>query len=396
MTLRLKSLKDRSRSTDQIIEKLQEKLKIPGARLRIHAQSSMRMLYGSSDNPIAIDIRGYDQDLAKQVVYEVQEKLSQVPGVVNVNMSRDEERPEIAVRINRKRAADLGIDASAIGKALESNVEGTVATVFRNKGEEIDVRVYLQEADLRERRDLGNIVVHGSDGQLIPLLSVVDLVQSNGPVNIERSGQERNITVNAGISKRDLGSVMADVRRELGAIKLPPGIQIYYGGDYEEQQQSFNELLVALMMSLLLIYMVMAAQFESLVDPFIIMFSVPFALGGVLLMLFLTDTNFNNQAYIGLIMLGGVVVNNAIVLISYIRILMEQGGSLTDAVEKGSQSRLRPILITTISSILGLLPLALGLGEGGELQAPLARTVIGGLSFSTVLTLILIPAIFFI
>jgi len=394
LTLRLKSRNQRECSTQDVVRLLQQSLKIPGARVRIREQNSMRMLYGGSQYPIDIDIRGYDQETAKQVADLVMERLGKIPGIGDVTFSREEERPELNVQINRKRAADLGISAVQIGKAIQGNVEGDIATIYRKDGEEYDVRVYLDEADRSSWQDLRRILVSGSGGQTVPLMSLVEIVQGNSPTAIERKDQERNMTVSASLAGRDLSSVIKDIREDLSKLTLPSGINIYYAGDYEEQQKSSLEILTALILALALVYMVMAAQFESFLDPFIIMFSVPFALGGVILALFLTDTNINTQVYIGLIMLGGVVVNNAIVLISYYRILMEQGVGLATAILKGSRSRLRPILMTTITTVLGLLPLALGIGEGSETQTPLARTVIGGLTFSTILTLILIPVIF--
>ncbi len=394
LTLRLKGREQRKRSTQDVVKDLQEEIKIPGARLRVSERNSMRMLYGGSQYPVVIDIRGYDQATARQVAVLVMDRIGLIPGVTNVNFSREEERPELNVRINRKRAADYGISASKIASAIQLNVEGKSATIFRKDGEELEVRVNLREADRSSWQDLGRIQVSGRDGRLIPLISLVEIVQGNSPVNIERKDQERNMTVSASISGRDLSGVMADIKGDLSKLELPPGIDLYYAGDYEEQQQSSKELTAVLILSLMLVYMVMAGQFESLLDPFIIMFSVPFALSGVILILFLTDTLINSQVYIGLILLGGIVVNNAIVLISYLRMLMEEGTELTTAVLKGSRSRLRPILMTTTTSILGLLPMALGMGEGSETQLPMARTVIGGLTLSTVLTLILIPVIF--
>lgn len=394
LTLRLKSRDNRDRSTQDVVNALQENLKIPGARLRVHEQNSMRMLYGGSQFPIVIDIRGYDQSTAREVAILVMDRLSQIPGISNVNFSREEERPELNIQINRKRAADFGITAAQIAKAIQGNVEGEIATIYRKDGEEYQVRVNLAESDRSSWQDLGQILVSGSGGQTIPLMSLVGIVQGNSPTTIERKDQERNMTVSASLAGRDLSSAMKEIKKNLSKLTLPSGISIHYAGDYEEQQKASLEILLALILALLLVYMVMAAQFESFLDPFIIMFSVPFALGGVILALFLSDTNINSQVYIGLIMLGGVVVNNAIVLISYYRILMERGIGLTSAILKGSRSRLRPILMTTTTTVLGLLPLALGIGEGAETQTPLARTVIGGLIFSTILTLFLIPVIF--
>ena len=394
LTLRLQGKDRRTRSTQEIVKDIQDKLKIPGVRIIVRERNSMRMLYGGSNDSVVIDIRGYNQETARQIAILVMDRLAKIPGVTNVSYSREEERPEMNIRIDRKRAADYGISAATIANAIQANVEGKVATIYRKDGEELEVRVNLREADRSSWQDLGKILVSGPKGQPIPLMSLVEVVQGNSPVNIERKDQERNISVTASVSGRDLSRVMEEIQKDLAKIDLPPGIDLYYAGDYEEQQKSTAELLAAMVLSLLLVYMVMASQFESFLDPFIIMFSVPFALGGVILMLFFTDTNINSQVYLGLIMLGGVVVNNAIVLISYYRILMDKGMGTLNAVLKGSRSRLRPILMTTVTTVLGLVPMALGIGEGGETQTPLARTVIGGLMFSSILTLFIIPVIF--
>ena len=216
-----------------------------------------------------------------------------------------------------------------------------------------------------------------------------------GPVQIDRKDQERIITVAANIAGRDLGSIFADIQAELAQLPIPADFTIVYGGDYEEQQKAFRELLVSIILALVLVYMVMACQYESLRDPFVVMFSVPLAAIGVVLMLFLTRTTFNIQSYIGCIMLGGIVVNNAILLVDHTNLLRRRDKlPLREAIEEAGRRRLRPILMTASTTMLGLAPLALGLGEGGEAQAPLARAVIGGLLSSTLITLVFVPVVY--
>lgn len=393
LTFRLVKKDQRSRSTQQIVELLQREIQIPGAQLRISPQSSMRMLYGGSNTPVVVEIYGHDQNLAKQVSNLVIDKLAKIPGVVNPSGTRDEERPELIIEINRQRAADMGVTAAQIANALQTHVEGRIATIYRKDGREYQVRVNLRKEDRMTWRDLEQVMVNGRSGP-IPLTSLVRFSQGDGKVSIERKGQQRMVAVEAGIAERDLGSVIRDVQAALDHTQLPEGITLRIAGDYEEQQKSQREMLMVLALALILVYMVMASQFERYLDPLLIMLSVPFGLSGVMLILFLTDTPINSQVYLGLIMLGGIVVNNAIVLISYFRILLDQGKTLEEAVITGGRSRLRPILMTTVTTVLGLIPLALGIREGGEAQAPLARTVIGGLTFSMVLTLFLIPTIF--
>jgi HAE1 family hydrophobic/amphiphilic exporter-1 len=398
LTLRLQPQDKRRQTTRQIVDLLQNRIMVAGARLRINAQSSMRMFYGGSQFPVAVDIRGKNTELAQQTAIAVMDQMSQIPGIANVNISREEARPELSLKINRRRAADLGITAATIATAIQTNINGKIATIYRTGGDETNVRVRLQEADRQAWQDLQRIMlpVGGqSNGKAVRLANLVTIEQTNGPVSIERTDRERNITIQASLAKgRDLAGAMQDVQREIGALPLPPGVTIVYSGDYQEQVEATRDMTVAFFLALLLVYMVMAAQFESFFDPFVIMLAIPFALGGVLIALLITDTNINTQVYLGLIMLGGIVINNTIVLISYIRILLNRGMELQTAVLAGARSRLRPILITSATTALGLLPMALGIGEGSETQTPLARTVIGGLVFSTVLTLVLIPVIF--
>lgn len=397
LTLRLTKRDERRRSTQQIIDEIQPKLQVAGARIRVYAQSSMRMFYGGSQFPVAVDIRSKDSELSQQAATAIIDKFGAIPGLSNVNVSREEARPELVLMIDRKRAADLGLTAATIATAIQTNIDGKIATIYRVNGEETDVRVNLQEGDRQTWQDLQRVMVTGSGGQTVPVSNVVQIVQSNGPVTIERKDRERNITVQASLAGgRDLAAAMKDVQAAVDAMPLPPGVTIYYSGDYQEQQDSARDMMIAFTLALLLVYMVMAAQFESFFDPFVIMLAIPFALGGVLIALLITDTNINTQVYLGLIMLGGIVVNNTIVLISYVRLLIDRGLELKEAVLSGARSRLRPILVTTATTILGLTPMAMGIGEGSETQTPLARTVIGGLLFSTVLTLILIPIIFMV
>ena len=234
--------------------------------------------------------------------------------------------------------------------------------------------------------------MRNEQGELIVLRNLVKYERVLGPVNIERKNQERELTVGGNILDRDLGSVVADIKEKLAEIPMPPSFSLLFSGDYEDQQESFRELMFAFALALVLVYMVMACQFESLRDPLVVMFSVPLASIGVLTMLFLTRTTFNMQSFIGCIMLAGVVVNNAILLVDTANLLRSEGLPLDRAIREAGTRRLRPILMTTLTTVLGLLPLALGLGDGGETQAPMARAVIGGLSSSTLITLFFIPA----
>ena len=227
------------------------------------------------------------------------------------------------------------------------------------------------------------------------LRNVVEVLPRKGPVLIERKDQERITYVTANTTGRDMGSILSDIRKGLQTVPVPRDFSILFGGDFEEQQKSFRELLLSFVLALILVYMVMASLYESLRYPFVVMFSVPMAATGVILMLLLTGTTFNIQSYIGCIMLGGIVVNNAILLVDHINLLRTRDGyPLMEAIEEAGRRRLRPILMTATTTILAMAPLAVGFGEGGETQAPMARAIIGGLLSSTAITLLVLPVIY--
>jgi HAE1 family hydrophobic/amphiphilic exporter-1 len=255
--------------------------------------------------------------------------------------------------------------------------------------------VKLKDPERLKLREILDLTLTNVNGQPVVLRNVVDVRPRRGPVLIERKDQERIVTVSANSSGRDMGSILADIRRGLRAIPVPRDLSIVFGGDYEEQQKAFRELMLSLVLALVLVYMVMACLYESLRDPFVVMFSVPLAAIGVIVMLFLTKTTFNVQSFIGSIMLGGIVVNNAILLVDHTNLLRRRDGMpLREAIEEAGRRRLRPILMTAMTTIFGLIPLAIGLGEGGEAQAPMARAVIGGLLSSTLITLVFVPVIY--
>jgi HAE1 family hydrophobic/amphiphilic exporter-1 len=243
--------------------------------------------------------------------------------------------------------------------------------------------------------DILDLTLTNADGEQVSLRNVVNTQPRRGPVRIERRDRERVVTISGDIAGRDLGSVLGDVRVGLRSVPLPRNFRIAFTGDYEEQQKAFRELLLSIILALLLVYMIMAMLYESIRDPFIVMFSVPLAAIGVVLMLFFTRTTFNVQSYIGCIMLGGIVVNNAIILVDYTNLLRRRDKMpLREAIEEAGRRRLRPILMTAFTAVMATIPLALGLGEGGEAQAPLARAVIGGLTSSTLITLVVVPVIY--
>jgi len=280
---------------------------------------------------------------------------------------------------------------------LATAVNGTTATKYRSKGEEIDVTVILDKDYRQNVNDLADLMITSPTGALVSLGDVAELEITTGPTQINRVNQSRRVTVTGDISGRDLRSVTLDIQKALADIQLPQGVQLEYGGANEEMVEAFADLGMALVLAILLVYMIMAAQYESLLYPFVIMFAMPPTIIGVILSLLITGRTLNVASLIGVIMLAGIVVNNAIVLVDYINILRRRDGmGRKEAILKAGPTRLRPILMTTLTTILALVPLVLGLGEGAELSSPLATVVFGGLAFSTVITLVLVPCMYII
>jgi len=388
----------RKRSSEEIANALRRSLVgLPGVTVRTRAGQGLFLLSmgsGSGDN-ISVEVRGYDLATAQELAGLVEQVVKTVPGITDTRISRQEGSPEQTIRIDRDKAADLGLSVQAIGEVLETAVGGSYASYYREGGQEYRILVRLSEEDRQELAELLDLTVVNNRGQSVVLRNVVAAVPQEGPVSLERKDQERIITVTANFTGRDLGSIVRDIRAGLRSVPVPRDFSIQLGEEYEEQQKAFRELMFGLILALALIYMVMAGQFESFRDPFVVLFSIPMALIGVTLTMILSGTIFSMQAFIGCIMLAGIVVNNAILLVDYTNQLRRREGlPLMEAIRLSGARRLRPILMTTLTTVLALMPLSLGLGEGGEAQAPLARVVIGGLLSSSLITLVLIPIVY--
>jgi HAE1 family hydrophobic/amphiphilic exporter-1 len=396
---------ERTRTNEEIAFALRRELQgLPGVAVRANPAGGnnqiMRFLSGGGQNNyggssrLQVEIRGHDLDDARRVAQEVRGLMENTPGLADVNIGREEGRPEIAVRVDRPKAAMLGMSVSSVATTIQTNVAGTTAAQFRERGNEYPVVVRLREADREEIADVGDVLLSTPTGQVVPAKNVLAVNREAGPVQIDRQNMERITRVNAE-TEIPLSQAVGNVQDRLPQVRVPPDFSVGFGPELEEQARSFAQLRLVLILAVLLVYAVMASQYESLRDPFIIMFSVPVAAIGVVLSLLLTGSSFSMQAYIGIIMLAGIVVSNAILLVDYINTLRRRDGlPLREAVELGGRTRLRPILMTSIATMLGLVPMAIGIGEGGELQAPLARVVIGGLLTSTLITLVLVPAVY--
>jgi HAE1 family hydrophobic/amphiphilic exporter-1 len=348
---------------------------------------------GGSQQGLEIELRGWDLRRADQIAAEIRRRIERIDGITDVRVSRREGQPEERLVIDRERLAEVGLSVREVGRTLLANVGGLEAGRFREGGDEFPIVVRLRPGDRLTAEDLDSIVLRSPAGSVIPLSALVERRRERGPVEIDRVDAQRvtyiSATLESGVA---LGDAVRKVRSELEGVTIPEGFALLFGGQYEEQQAARRDFTIAIVMALALVYMLMAAQFERFLDPLIVMLSVPMALIGVVPTLLLTGTTVNIQSIMGLIMLIGIVVNNAIVLVDAINLLRRdyQMGA-ADAVIEAGRLRLRPILMTTGTTVLGLLPLALGFGTGAEIQAPLARVVIGGLLASTLVTLVLIP-----
>ena len=394
--IRLVDLSQRKRSTQEIIDDLRPKLaeltQTSGAKIRIGEAGFAEA--GFLGAPIAIDIKGYDLTQGERLAQQISRLMGEIKGVVDTKISYRKGQPELKINVDRDMASSLGLNFSQIASTIQTANKGTVASRFREAGDEYNILVRLREQDRQNPTDLERIYIPSPLGRQISLDSIARVEEGVGPVKIERKDQQRVITVSARSSGRDLGSIDRDIREKVANLEIPEGFFVEIGGEQKEMAESFHTLYLALVLAVILVYMVMASQFESLRHPFVIMFSIPFAAIGVILALFLTGTTISVVALLGLVMLAGIVVNNGIVMISYINILRDRGMALSEAVRLGAERRLRPILITTFTTVFALLPMASGIGPGAELWAPMARTVIGGLSVSMIFTLILMPTLY--
>ncbi len=382
----------RNRSQKQIENAIRPLFnKVPGLKVNF-ATESFESFFGGS--PIEIKITGYDLAESKRLSDEIMTALDTIKGLTDLQSSFEAGKPELQLVIDRQKAANFGLSPYQVGAAMRSRIEGVIASQYR-KGENLyDIRIQVDERYRDNLQKVRSMTIPTPLGD-VPLRNFVRDTVSTGPVTIEHEDTERIITINGGVSGRDLNSVAGDVQKVLDEIQVPADLNVELGGGFEQMQSTFRDFAFVILLALVLIYMIMAGQFESFKEPFVIMFTIPLALIGVLWMLFFTGTTINLQSLLGVLLLGGVVVNNAIVYITYTNQLRrEKKMPVVDAVIEAGKVRLRPILMTAFTTSFGLVPMALALGAGNELRAPLARAVIGGLLLSTFLTLVFIPVLY--
>ena len=353
-----------------------------------------RPSYFSFKTAIEVEIRGFNIELLKRLADEAVGRFHAIEGLADISSSTEGGHPELQVHLNRDRLAAYGIGVSDVASVLRSMVQGEIATDITRSDRTIDIRIRAAEQFRGSATALGNLTITHAGTTPIPLSAVAEVVELEGPAEIRRADGSRIARITANLAGRDLGSVTRDVRSSLENMSWPSGYDWRLGGQEEEMATSFGSMRLAFGLAIFMVYLVMASQFESLLHPFVIMFSVPFAIIGVLATMWLFGVTISVVSLIGFILLAGIVVNDAIVLVDYANQLRKQGMSKLEALAGAGRVRLRPILMTTATTVFGLLPMALGLGEGAELRTPMALTVIGGMITSTLLTLLVVPAVY--
>ena len=303
-------------------------------------------------------------------------------------------KPEIQISVDRDKASSMGITVSDVATTVDAAFLGKEVTKYRDQGDEYDIRVRFSERDRKTVSNLSDVLISSPGGFLVNLTDIADIKEGRGPVKIEREDQERVVIISADTTSSDLKSIESKVKKILDTIPLPEGYYFRYGGSLEDMEELMTTMFFTIGLIILLVYMVMASQFESLIHPLSIMFAVPMSIVGVALALFVTGTSLSVMSFIGIMILIGVVVNNGIVLIDYVNHLRAQGLEKSEALIQGGLTRLRPILMTTLTTILALLPMALNRGEGAELFSPISITIFGGLLVSTLLTLLIVPSLY--
>jgi HAE1 family hydrophobic/amphiphilic exporter-1 len=385
--------KERHRTVFEVIQEFRRMTRgIPDAQIRASVQNP---LAGGGGSPISIRVQGDDLRVLADLAGRIEQVVRNTPGAVDIQNSASQRDPELRAVFDRERLADLRVTASSASQAVRTSVGGLVVTQLRPEGEDqIDVRVIATDSERSGIQGIGGIPLLAEGGALVRLDQVATITNDSGPARIERTDRQRRVDVSGNVSGRSLGDVSRDIRAELARMPMPEGYRWVMAGQVQQMEQATLTLLSTLILSVILIYMLMVALFESWLTPLAIMFSLPVALVGAFLGLFLTGNTFNIFSLIGMIMLMGLVGKNAILLIDYTNTLRQRGYDRTEAILEAGQTRLRPIIMTTCTVIFAMLPLALKLEAGGETRAPMAVVIMGGVLSSTILTLVLVPGVY--
>jgi HAE1 family hydrophobic/amphiphilic exporter-1 len=391
-TFRLKPVSERTRTADEVAEDIRTIMapmpEIINYSVSSTGGSSMSMMGG---NTVDVEIYGYDITETNLLAEELATRVKKIKGAANVEISRDKSKPELQIIFDRDKLLMYGLTTAQASTVVKDRIDGLIATRLRQFGDEYDIVVRFKESARNSITEVENIGINTPSGKVIRLGEIADVKEFWSPPNIERKRKERIVTVSITPYKRPLNQIVADVQKEIDSIDIPSGVMVDISGAFEDMKESFMDLGMLMIVSLILVYLVMASQFESLKMPLIIMLSIPFAFSGVAIALFITGTTLSMIAAIGAIMLIGIVVKNAIVLVDFINLTRDRGVELYQAVIVSGRSRLRPVLMTSLTTILAMLPLAINPGEGSELWSPMGIAVIGGLIFSTMVTMVIVP-----
>lgn len=395
MNITLKPIKERTKSLTEVAALMREDLKkypeLDKYQVNVGGSRGGSM---SGQSTIDYEIYGYDFEKTDSVAQRLKRILSSVKGTADIRISRDNYQPEYQVDFDRQKLAIYGLNLTTAANALRNRINGSTASYFREDGDEYDIKVMYDPDHRQSIEDIENILLFNAQGKGVRLKEVGTVVERFNPPTIERKDRERIITVSTVVQDRPMSDIIADAQPQIDKMEVPSGVTINLSGSYEDQQDSFRDLAMLAVLIIILVYIVMASQFESFTYPGIIMTSIMFAFSGVVLILWITGTNLNVMSMIGGIMLIGIVVKNGIVLIDYITLNRERGMSITKSVLHAGKSRMRPVLMTSLTTILGMVPMAVGTGEGAEMWRPMGVAVIGGLTFSTILTLLFVPTLY--
>ncbi|MDO8785847.1 MAG: efflux RND transporter permease subunit [Syntrophales bacterium] len=387
----------RKRSAKEIADILREKIqKIPGfTKLQVTATSNMKLMMRGAGRPVSVEVQGTDMAVNYAFSRKLEKAMKKIPGLRDVVISQKEPRPELWVEVDRAKASSLGLNIALIAGTLRNCFYGVEATKLRDAGDNYDIFTRLRGEDKDRLKTLPEVPIFTTDGRLVRLGNVARIVDSEGPVEIQRKNRQKIIKVEADTFDRPLGDVAADIRAELARVGMPQGVTVNFGADIEEQGKAFRDLTLLSILSIVLVYMTLASLYGNLRDPLIIMFSVPFAISGVFYAFFLWNIPLDIMTFMGIVLLEGIVAKNAIILLDYIHLLQKRGMPLFEAIIAAGKNRLRPILMTTLTTIFAMFPMALSHGVGAEIWNAMGITLIAGLSLSTFITLILIPAVYY-
>jgi hydrophobic/amphiphilic exporter-1 (mainly G- bacteria), HAE1 family len=391
--MRLKHVDERERSVWEIADDLRKQISQFPEVVTYNVDLGGAGM-GGTTNTVEVEIYGYDFDVTNSLAEEISARLSQLDEATDVMVSRKRDKPELQLVLDREKLARHGLNTAMVSGMVRSRISGLVASRFKEVGEEYEIRVRLDEEYRNSITDLENLSIRTPMGQMVKLKEIGHVDEYWGPPAIQHKRKERVVIVTAKPNNASLGDLAQKITAELDGIEIPQEVMVNIGGAYEEQQESFQDLALLMLISLILVFIVMASQFESFAMPFVIMFSIPFAFTGVIYALLITGTTLSVVAALGAVLLIGIVVKNGIVLVDFTNLMRDRGMKLYDAIVTAGRSRLRPVLMTALTTMLGMLPLALSTGEGSEIWSPMGITVIGGLVFSTLVTMVIVPVMY--